>query len=65
MIMQHRTIIAHGRALAECLAQYRAVSDSRQRVTVVFDEVHGRWNLTVPQRSERVQGVAARPNVAE
>jgi hypothetical protein len=52
MIAQHHTVIAHGRALAECLAQYRAVSDSRQRVTVIFDEVHGRWNLTRPQRSE-------------
>lgn len=52
MTAQHRAIIAHGRALAECLSQYRTVSDSRQRVTVAFDEVHDRWNLTEPQRSE-------------
>ena len=58
-VAHYHAIIAHGRALAECLHDRRAVSDSRQRISVAYDEVHGRWNSFDAMVSERIQGEAA------
>lgn len=38
MIRYHHNIIAHGKALAECLSEERPLSDSKYRTTFNYKE---------------------------
>lgn len=57
MIAYHHAIISHGKALAECLSEHRALSDSKHRHSFAFIENRaGGWNLAPLPQSEPVAG---------
>ena len=47
MIAYHHAIISHGKAIAECLAEHRPLSDAKHRRSFAFIcNDSGGWNLT-------------------
>jgi hypothetical protein len=53
MIAYHHAIIAHGKAIAECLAEHRPLSDLKYRRSFRFVENDcGGWNLVAFAVSE-------------
>lgn len=53
MIAYHHAIISHGKAIAECLAEHRPLSDLKYRRTFRFAENDsGGWNLAPFDLSE-------------
>jgi hypothetical protein len=54
-IQYNHNIIMHGKAIAECLAEHRPLSDLKYRRAFTFTEnAAGRWNLTALAVSESV-----------
>lgn len=62
MIAYHHAIIAHGKAIAECLSERRPLGDAKYRQSFTFVEnAAGRWNLILLPVSKPVavrEGIA-------
>lgn len=55
MIAYHHNIIAHGKAIAECLAEHRPLSDLKYRRSFRFAESNcGGWNLVAVPVSQSI-----------